>query len=164
MKSNRCYSQEEQIHRTGFVVERFSEIEGLINTVIFDFISPTTDAESFVGNHLLDNSVVSFASKAKLLLIIDREKNAKRIDREKLFRLLSIRNAFAHNNVGKKLELADEDPPVGALRDIYFFIESIKSDGAIKRVKRDDAYAEFIHLCDELQPAIEQLLSLVRSY
>jgi hypothetical protein len=152
------YSEEEEIHRTGIVVERFSEIEKLINTIIFDYVSPTTDAEDFVKINLLDNSVVSFGSKVKLLQVINRNLRVKLVNPDKYQRLLSLRNAFAHNNINQNLEIESNETKMA---DIYFFIESMKGDGTMRRLRRTDAFKEFISLFKELKPLLNELSNTI---
>ncbi|WP_257311274.1 hypothetical protein [Geothrix fuzhouensis] len=158
MTSSKSYSLEEQIQRTGVIVERFSEIEQLINTVIFNYIAPILDAEKFVKLNLLDNSVVSFGAKIKLLQVINKNINGDFINRDKFHRLLSIRNAFAHNNVGNNLEI---EPSEENLSEIYFYIESMKGDGSIVRTRRDDAYTEFWALYLELLRSLQEFIKAV---
>jgi len=155
----KSYSTEEQIHRTGLIVERFCELERTVNELLFCFIGPYTDAEDLIRLHLLDNSILSFASKIKLLQVIDRLKGTSHINRDELHRLLAIRNAFAHNVVGRNIEV--EYVPSG-LADTYFYIESIKGNGALLRVKRDDAYGEFLALCDSAAVRLAALHAAVR--
>lgn len=159
MASSKCYSEDEQIYRTGLVVERFCEIERLIDDVIFDFVGPSIDAEDFVRVNLLDKSVLPFSAKVKLLQVINRNKKALRVNREKFHRLLGIRNAFAHNSVSSNLEV---DLPDGAPPEVYFAIESVKGDGAVQKIRRDDAFEEFMSLCEELRGHLTELLAVVR--
>ena len=152
---SKCFSHDEQILRTGIVIERFSELEKLVDKIIFDFISPTTDAEEFVSINLLHTSILSFASKVKLLQVINNRKNTLKINREKFHRLFSIRNAFAHNNVSGKIEV---EFPENERVDLYFYLESMKGNGEISRVRRDEAYEEFDMLHSELTKNLNDLL------
>jgi hypothetical protein len=44
----------------------------------------------------------------------------------------------------------------------YFFIESMKGNGALQRARRDDAYAEFQQLLATMSVQLTSLLALVR--
>lgn len=158
MSIDKCYSDEEQIKRTGIVVEQFNEIENMVNTIIFDYITPTIDAEQFVKTYLLDNSILSFASKIKLLQVIARNIKAKAIDRNKLHRLMAIRNAFAHNQVAHRIDIEHVE---NELPDIYYYIESIKGNGEMERFKRDNVFAEFGPLHNDLKQELQNFYGLV---
>lgn len=88
----------------GFVIAQFNELELLLTKILSKYIAPATEKEEFVNRQLLNNSVVSFGAKTKLLISITKSSNVGEVDRNKLHRILSLRNAIAHNDVISKFK------------------------------------------------------------
>ena len=106
---------------------------------------------------VLNNSVISFASKLKLLQVILTSTNKPKVNESKFHKLLKIRNAFAHNNLGGKLEV--EYTENGSI-SLYFYMESFDGkNGGIKQIKRSDAFNEFISIHQEIYPVLSAILN-----
>src|SRR6185295_10759372 len=83
----------------GGVLERSNRVERMLAEVIRLHVRPHADGDRFLRSHLLHNSVVSYNAKVKLVLAIARAAGRHQLDREALYRIGTIRNAFAHGEV-----------------------------------------------------------------
>lgn len=80
------------------VVMRTALIENLLNQVIQGYCAPREEAASFFWRILLDSSIMSLGGKIKATLAIAHEIRCK-VDSNSLHKLLSYRNAYAHNKI-----------------------------------------------------------------
>ena len=140
----------------GFVIAQFNELELLMTKILSKYISPASEREEFVYRQLLNNSVVSFGAKVKLLVSITKSNNIGEVDRNKLHRILSLRNAIAHNDVISKFSThIPEDWDEDIVH--YFVADRMKSDGNIETINKSELYGQFLMLHDELGKQLETI-------
>ena len=120
------------------------------------YVQAAPTKASFVEDVILHNAVVSFGSKVKLLLTVARESKGPKPTKDKLHRLLNIRNAFAHGNMIKGLRVnrnALRSEPYGP----YLIVETLKGDGTVDEKLRADAMSEFLTLVQEVGAEVDAL-------
>lgn len=141
----------------GLVVDQFNQLEHTITKIITAYIGPKFSRVDFFAKNLMNNSVVSFSSKVKLLLTINKQENLAKLDKNQLHRILSVRNAIAHNDVATKFKLEMPDDPD---EDIYSYIvmDRMKGDGTVETIPKDQAFREFYELHSALQPVLNEML------
>ena len=102
------------------------------------------------------SSIISFGSKVKLILHISKNNNFGKVDREMLHRILSIRNAIAHNDIVEKFKTRI---PEDFDEDIYhyFVVDRIKGDGSLETINKDKLYGEFFTLHRELDKQLNHI-------
>jgi hypothetical protein len=105
---------------------------------------------------MLNNSITSFASKVKLVINISKNNNIEKIDREKPHRILSLRNAIAHNDVIEKFKT---HIPEDLEEDIYhyFVVDRIKGDGSLETVNKEQFYGEFLSLYADIEKQLNAI-------
>ena len=138
----------------GFVLTQFNQIELLATEIISLYISPQASAVQFLDKKLLNNSIVSFGSKIKLLLSIAESCNYKGLDRDKLHRMLALRNAIAHNDQNYKFHIP-EDPEEDCQQ--YFVVEYFKSNGSVEEITKSKVYSEILSLHQDLEKSLREL-------
>jgi len=141
----------------GLVVSQFNNLELTMTKIISKYIQPKHERLEFVEKNLLNNSIVSFGAKVKLISAISRIEKLGSVDRDKLQRLLAIRNAIAHNDVISNIRThIPDDPDEDIFR--YIVMDRMKSDGSIETLPKSEAYGEFLMLYDEVTKQIEVVL------
>lgn len=141
----------------GLVVSQFNNLELTMTRIISKYIQPKNERPEFVEKNLLNNSNVSFGAKVKLITAISKSEELGKIDRDKLQRLLAIRNAIAHNDVISNIRTHIPDDPD---EDIYRYIvmDRMKSDGTVETLPKSKAYGEFLMLYEEVTKEVEAVL------
>ena len=140
----------------GMIVSQFNALELLITKILTKFISPNEQRKDFVQRQLLNNSVISFGAKVKLLISITKSYDLGKVDRNKLHRILSLRNAIAHNDVVSNLKIhVPEDPDESVSQ--YFVIDKMKSDGNLETMDKSETYWEFMNLNEELNAQLQKI-------
>lgn len=91
------------------IIIRFNKIESQIKDIIATYIN--SEQEDFVNNFLLNNLVINFSNKYKLLRAIAKKNN---IEIDKKFNngihiLSSIRNAVAHSDQLSNISIIDAE-------------------------------------------------------
>lgn len=140
----------------GFIIAQFNELELLMTKILTKYISPSENKKEFVESQMLNNSIISFGSKVKLILHISKNNNFGKVDREMLHRILSIRNAIAHNDIVEKFKTRI---PEDFDEDIYhyFVVDRIKGDGSLETINKDKLYGEFFTLHRELDKQLNHI-------
>jgi hypothetical protein len=140
----------------GLALDQFNALEHEIAKVIAQFVGASPARTGFVEDVVLHNAVVSFGSKVKLLLTVARESKGPKPTKDKLHRLLNIRNAFAHGHMIKGLRVninALRAEPYGP----YLIVETLKGDGTVEEKARSEVMAEFLALLQEVGTEVEAL-------
>lgn len=144
----------------GAMLERFNAVESLLASIITLHIRPDDAQREFVQSRLLHSSIVSYASKVKLVLAISRAVSGPKLDRNKLHEFGNIRNAFAHGRIqtGKRKKI-EADSREG---DDYYVVESIKGDGSVQEMRRNVAVSKSSAIYSEVKPKLLELEKIVR--
>ena len=161
MSRDRDIDLDRELIMIGLVVDQFNRLEQTITKIIATYIRPKDSRTDFFAKNVMNSSIVSFGSKIKLLLAINKQENLVELDRDKLHRILSIRNAITHNDVATKFKLEiPEDPD----EDIYSYIvmDRMKGDGSIETISKDQAFSEFYQLHSALEPKLNQMLEIAK--
>ena len=140
----------------GLALDQFNALEHKIAKIIAKYIGADPGRGEFLENVVLNNAVVSFGSKVKLLLTVARDTSGPKITKDKYHRLLNIRNAFAHGNMMKGFRVN-----VNALRaeqyGPYLVVETLRGDGTVEEKLRAEAMSEFLTLEHELEIEVDTL-------
>ncbi|HLA74421.1 MAG TPA: hypothetical protein VJM76_00730 [Gammaproteobacteria bacterium] len=151
-----------EIKTIGLVLDQSNRLEQIMKEIITSYIRPRERTKDFVEINVLNNSVVSFASKIKLILAINNREGLVKLDQNKLHRLLSIRNAFAHNDVISGIRVHVPHDP-GQSTKVYMVLDRMKGDGGVETLSRDDAYADFYKINLDIEPVIQEMAKKVRA-
>lgn len=147
--------------RAGLVIELCNQIELYMKAIIEAFVAPPSAREAFFRGYVLNNAIVSFGSKVKLVAAINRELNLVTLDVGAMHKVANLRNAFAHNDVLTGLRV--EEPASGddALRESVV-LESIRHDGAMQVVERDVAFSDFRAAHGKVEACLKEMLGKLR--
>lgn len=141
----------------GFLVTQFNELELKASKILTLYVKPSKDKMEFFESHFLNNSVISFGAKIKLITAINKKEKLIKLDKNKFHRILALRNAIVHNDILAKFKVhIPEDPEDDILR--YFVMDHMKSDGTVTTVNKSDAYSDFLMLYEELNQQLEVML------
>ena len=101
-------------------------------------------------------TTMSFASKLKLISTIDDDKTLNGNDMQKLHRLLSVRNAFAHTDLSEsKRVVFDENNALK--KNVFIVTESLSADGRLKEENREDTYIEAFDITKMVCPKLKAI-------
>lgn len=151
MESNNDVSQ--VINRTAF-------IENLLNQVIINYACPRKDTFHFFWDVLLDSSIMSLGSKVKVAIAISQRLKVK-LDQNSLHKLMSYRNAFAHQGVEAHPRLfVCENPEED---ELHYMLHIITHSGKTQRKRRDIALTEFNDNFEVAKKSLVNLLNAVKA-
>ena len=142
------------------VVDRTALIENILNQIIEAFCEPRKDRFMFFWNVILDTSIMPTGSKVKVASAIAQEMDTK-IEQNALHTVMSLRNAFAHNQtdshpvlvVGKTQE---ED-------EMHFQFQILSNSGKLSHKRRKDALEEFNSAYTIAKASLLALLEVIKS-
>jgi hypothetical protein len=148
--------------RTGTVVELCNQIELYMKAIIEAHIAPPANRQGFLRDYVLNNAIVSFGSKIKLVLAINEQARLVALDAAVLHKVGNLRNAFAHNDLisGIRAELATNPEGPGAVSVV---VESIKANGGMQTIARDQAYEEFRVAHAKAESCLKEMLGKLRA-
>lgn len=148
--------------RIGRVVELCNQIELYMTAIIEAYVDSPADKQQFLRSFVLNSSVVSFASKIKVVLAIFERTSDGTLDSEAIRKVGQLRNAFAHNDLVSGIRTPDPteqnpDPPVTVV------VESITSSGKMQTITRDQAFRDFMDAHTKAELCLKQMLGRLRS-
>lgn len=121
----------------GEIIEKSKAIEYYFNNILHNFILPQKNVE-FFRNVILHTSIIPLSSKFKLVRSICEIYDMKpNFDKESIYRLLEIRNIFAHQSMY-------EEHPEGTS-----WVDEFKGSGKYTRKPPKELYDEFNKLYDD---------------
>lgn len=97
----------------GHMINRIYQIESKLNFIISDYYEPKNKSE--FNSVLLNSAIISFGGKIKILANLDKFDN-KVID--KIRKISSIRNAFAHLPISEEIHLQVTNDKNGQVENI----------------------------------------------
>ena len=126
--------------RLVFVIRATNIVESKMKRAITMYLGIPPKRSKFTTTQLLNNAVVPFGAKVKLVLAIAADLSVK-IDREALHTMLSRRNGFAHQDHLESVRVVEgiEGHP-----EVAFVVESLKGSGTLEVVSQDKAMTEFM--------------------
>lgn len=128
----------------GWIIDRLLSIEHNIDIIIINFFSP--DNANVFESILLNSSILDFGSKLKILKNLGYENTLI----EKIRRISSIRNGFAHANIRTSFKIEFNAMKVDSV-GVDSMIYVMNSQGEIKEKKASDLLKEFWNLYLELR-------------
>ena len=144
----RDYRTEDRV-KVGQILDNFNQLEGLISEIITAYVCPVENKRYFMYSFLLNNSIISFGAKIKVLLRINSIEKYIEIKSHDLHRLLSLRNAVAHKDSNPKYGF-EQSASNDAKGKAYLVLEKMRSDGTVDHLNQEEAYSEFNILCEKL--------------
>ncbi|MFH2144589.1 MAG: hypothetical protein ABII75_00980 [Candidatus Omnitrophota bacterium] len=158
----------------GLVIDNCNRIETKMKEVIVAYLGVQEDKAAFLQSILLHNSIVSFASKVKLILAINKQGNYVNIRRDDFHKLMKIRNAYAHSDLLSNIEmtipdysryLEDESLDIEEMPQplMLKYLKSIKHDGSLEVVERTSAYFEFFDLSERVEEYLNNIKEKIGS-
>jgi len=152
-----------EIELIGDVISQFNNLEWIVDSIIVTFIQPQASAKEFVSKHLIHNSILSFGAKIKLLFAIINFLELEKIDKDKLHRLLALRNAVAHSDLIGDYEIRSSGSNDNRKHEEYFVVDQMRSDGSVKTIRKNEVYKEFVTLFVPMQVHLGRLLDSVNA-
>jgi len=143
----------------GMVIDHFNQLEHTITEIITIYISPKDSRVEYFKNNLMNNSIISFGAKVKLLLGINKQEKLVKLNRDSFHRILSVRNAIAHNDIATKLKIEIPEDPYDDI-STYIIMDRMKGDGSIETIPKSQAFSEFYELHMELQEDLDEMLEV----
>jgi len=86
-------AQQQEVQDLTRVVNRTALIESLMGQVISNYLAPREEALFFMSEIMLNTSIMSLGSKAKVVMAVAQSLDFK-LDKNSLLRIISLRNAF----------------------------------------------------------------------
>ena len=133
-----------------FVIDRFNYIEYKVTEIISSYIGAIPERKKFVNSILLNNSIVSFGAKIKLLFHINSIEKLFDLKKDDFHRLAHIRNQFAHSGQ-EVFEICLEEPELGGKK---LMLESVASSGRLIEVDASKALSEFTQIFARLKQSL----------
>lgn len=133
----------------GWIIDCSLQIEYKINSIIVDFFKPI-DKVKF-EKIVLNSSIIDTGSKLKILM------NIGTIDSsiiEKIRKLVSIRNGFAHAPIFDSVKVNINKDSDSSSVEVESIIEVMNSQGLIKTKIAYDYLVEFLNLYKEIMKKI----------
>lgn len=149
----------DEIHRAGWVVELCNQIELYMKAIIEAFVAPRADREVFFRAYLLNNAIVPFAAKMKVVLAINNELKLTALDTNAFHTVMKLRNAFAHNDLISGIRVEEQK---GVPLEPRVVLESIEGSGVLKEISRDEAFRNFIVAHKSAEASLKVMLGKLR--
>lgn len=142
-------------------MELCNQIELYLKAIIEAYVAPRADREAFFRAYVLNNAIVSFSAKVKIVLAINRKECVVRLDSDALHKIMNLRNAFAHNDLISGIRVEDQpmgdDPPAESV-----VLESIKGNGKLETITRKDAFDQFQQAHAQVESSLREMLGKLR--
>ena len=161
MKNIDEFSYDRELHLIGLIIDNFNQMELLITKIITSYVDPNKEKMDFFLFQLMNNSIISFSSKIKLLIAINKKNKYVKLNRDGLYRLLAIRNAIAHNDVISKYKVII---PKNLMDDNIVecvFVERLKPDGTIETITKNSAFLEFFELHENIMKDLNEIFDKI---
>ena len=142
------------------VVNRTALIENILNQIIEAFCEPRKDRFTFFWSVVLDTSIMSTGSKVKVANAVANELHTK-IEKNALHTILSLRNAFAHNQTDSHPVFVVGKTPEE--NEMHFQFHILSSDGKLSNKRRDEALTEFDSAYNLAKTSLLNLLEVIKS-
>jgi hypothetical protein len=141
------------------IVSRTALIENLLNQVVTNYCAPREDLYHFFWDVLLDSSVMPTGSKVKVAMAIS-QKVKRKLDRNALHKVLSLRNSFAHHGLESHpvLELG-RSPGEGSVR---YELQVLDNEGRLTRTERASAVEQFDVAYESARESLKTLLEAIK--
>ena len=141
-----------------YVIRATNRLESSMKDVIASFLAISETRSAFLRSHVLNNAVMPFAAKVKVVQAIAKTLDL-RINREAMHTVQSRRNAFAHQDHLESIRILTDRQGVP---DVSFVVEAIKGAGDLDVVSQADAFAQFVEASDTMLHDLDCLLAAVR--
>ena len=129
----------------GWTIDRFYQIEVQVDFIITDYFKPENKYE--FRRIILNSSIVTIGGKMKIL------RNIKSFDKkiiDKIQKISTIRNAFAHLPVSKSVKLKGNLENI-EIEKVTSQMEIMTSNGELKRKDAKELVREFFDLNKEIR-------------
>ncbi len=134
----------------GWVVDQFCQIEWRIDNTILEYFKP--EHERMFETIVLNSSVMSIGGKLKILTNI----GIKKVTIEKIRKLSSIRNGFAHTRIGESVTIyISNDSNKEGYSESESVINVMNSTGKIISKSAYEYVSEFLILRNELREELQ---------
>lgn len=143
----------------GWVIDRLIQIEYVTNDIILEFFKP--EQKQVFNDILLNSSVVDFGGKIKVLKNI----GVSKITIEKLRKIVSIRNGFAHASFSEFVTVSvqkDKNGNEDIELEAWSTISVMNSQGDISKKAASDYLNEFYDLNKKLRVELDEFLESLR--
>ncbi len=138
--------------KIGNLVNKYNDLELLINHVISQYFSPSKNERDF-HKILLNGTVIGMGQKIKILANMENFDSDKSI--HSLGEISRIRNAVVHNNPYVYIDPKKNIDKEGFNHKIVRQIDVMNSSGKIKTKNFDDEYSRFMELIEFVVPYIQ---------
>lgn len=141
------------------VINRTALIENILNQVIQAYLQPRQEAINFFWDILMDSSILPLGSKVKVVMAISQQSGFK-LDQAILYKVISLRNAFAHHatNAHPVLKIGK----IPEADQLHYTLQVISNSGRVTRKERTEALSEFDDAYTSAKESLVALLKAVR--
>lgn len=140
------------------IVDRTALIENMLNQAIEAFCGPRKEAFPFFWNVLLDSSILPLGAKLKIAVAISQELDTT-LDQKALYRVLTLRNAFAHHATNSHPVLYVGITP--ETDQLHYTLQKISNVGIVTMQRRDEALAEFNSSYEAAKNSLKTVLARI---
>ena len=154
-------AQQQEVQDLTRVINRTSLIESLMGQVISNYLAPREEALFFMSEIMLNTSIMSLGSKAKVVMAVAQSLDFK-LDKNSLLRIVSLRNAFAHHATNANPVVVFSDDPKDGHGYLSFWL--LNSSGEIEMIKRHEAFEEFNTAYPLARESLKNLLGHVSAH
>lgn len=146
MDENIFEKEEIQLRNIGEIIHEAGKIENLLDDIIAEYFISDMNLESFFRKTIL-NTCLEFGKKVRIVSQIAK-KESLRFDSEPFHRIMSIRNAFAHNDLSSTLRMNIDT------YEYSWILKSSKSDGTYTEIDRSEAKKIFFENIDKAEEVL----------
>ena len=144
----------EQISQIGAVVNEAGRIENILDEIIIEYYWPDANKHYLFRRSVLNSAIMSFSAKVKVVSAIVKHEKWGKFDQTPFYKIMNIRNAFAHNDVDTKARF-----DIFTLEGPEWVLSSIKNDGTYQERNRKEAFDEFL---ENINLAKKQLIEIYK--
>lgn len=130
-----------------------------MKAIIEAYVEPRADREAFFRAYVLNNAIVPFAAKMKLVFAINKDLQLVKLEANAFHKVMSLRNAFAHNDLISGIRV---DETARSDEGSAVVLESVRGDGGMETVTRDAAYQEFRKAHERVESCLREMLGKLR--
>ena len=142
MDENIFENEEVELRNIGKIIHEAGEIENLLDEIITEYFISDLNLVSFFRKAILNTPILEFSKKVKIVSQIAKKENLK-FDSEPFHRIMSIRNAFAHNDLSSTLRMNIDT------YEYSWILKSSSSDGTYIEIERSEAMKVFFEKIDK---------------
>jgi len=138
------------------IVQWTNWVESTMKRIITLYLKIPAEQVDFFEGNVLNNAVIGFAQKVKVVQAINRRAAAvKKFEQHPFSVMMTRRNAFAHQDLMTSVRLIEDKD---GLPDVQLVIESMQGNGELEEITRERAFAEFFEAFMKCEKILDEML------